>query len=376
MNKRFSLAIATLYSIIENTSNKSMSFMLLVQILLLQSITTSVFGQINFHDMALDSQDSLRKSYIRNFSLGSGGRNKIWDFSNKLSSKHSQKIMFAKDSTNVISITDGEKSGYYQFYSDTLVLIASESAKETMSFPKEYVCIKNILTYNDSISTRFRCDGIYCGNHPFRRVGTSTLKVDAEGSIVLAAGDTIPNVKRVHTIDSYSICMDLDSAALDTAKLTQVVDERYAWYLNDSHYPIIENATSTTYLNMNAVLTTRYACCNLPDDKAALYVTEDDNDESDFEDSTYDEEATDSTIIHYRVETVGGIVHITYDLDNDAAISLVIANHMGMTYRHSEWVQNAGEGYSAQIDCNGLRSGIYILYINVNGKVYSEKVTI
>lgn len=34
------------------------------------------------------------------------------------------------------------------------------------------------------------------------------------------------------------------------------------------------------------------------------------------------------------------------------------------------------QGYEVQIDCNGLRPGIYILYINVNGKVYSEKVTL
>ena len=47
-----------------------------------------------------------------------------------------------------------------------------------------------------------------------------------------------------------------------------------------------------------------------------------------------------------------------------------------MTYRHREWKEKAGQGYYAQIDCNGLRPGVYILYLNVNGKVYSKKITL
>ena len=49
---------------------------------------------------------------------------------------------------------------------------------------------------------------------------------------------------------------------------------------------------------------------------------------------------------------------------------------MGFLFVSRQWTQEAGQGYSAQIDCNGLRPGVYILYINVNGKVYSEKVTL
>ena len=79
-------------------------------------------------------------------------------------------------------------------------------------------------------------------------------------------------------------------------------------------------------------------------------------------------------IIHYNVDTRGGVVTITYDLDVDASIGTIVATHMGMVYSHREWTQKAGQGYSVQIDCNGLRSGMYILYINVNGKAYSEKV--
>ena len=68
----------------------------------------------------------------------------------------------------------------------------------------------------------------------------TTVKVEADGSIVLAENETVRNVRRVHTIDTFSICMDIDSAALDTARLTQVFDERYECYLisdtNENYY--------------------------------------------------------------------------------------------------------------------------------------------
>ena len=170
--------------------------------------------------------------------------------------------------------------------------------------------------------------------------------------------------------------MGLDSAALDTARLTQVIDERYEWYLPGAQYPIIEDVTSTTFFNMEAIGTTRYAYCNLPEDETACYVTPYDDDGTDEQDGFSEEGQPSPDIIHYDIETQGKVIHMSYDLDEEATITTIVANQMGMVYMSRQWTQEAGQGYSTQIDCNGLRSGMYILYINVNGKVYSEKVTL
>lgn len=341
---------------------------------LLLLVTASVYGQINLSAMDSLSTDSLQKSEIRFFSPGKGGVNRVWDFSRKLGSKVSSQVMFAKDSTGVISIIEPGRNRYYRTTADTLMLIGSESPLKKRTYSKERLSMRFPLEYDDSITGSFRCEGMYCGNHPFREVGTRTIKVDAVGSIVLAENDTISNVKRLHTIDAYSLCMDIDTAALDTAQLTQVIEERYEWFLPDSQYPIIENVTSTTYYNMDAIGTTNYAWCNLPDDKTARYIKPWEVDASDEPDNSFDVEPVTPDIIHYNVDTRGGVVTITYDLDVDASIGTIVATHMGMVYSHREWTQKAGQGYSVQIDCNGLRSGMYILYINVNGKAYSEKV--
>lgn len=337
---------------------------------------SSVHGQVNLSEMDLGAADSLQKSRIRNFSPGSGGRDRVWDFSGKLRSKGASQVMFMKDSTGVVSLIEPGKISYYCTTPDMHFLLGSESPLEKRDYAVNKVSKKFPLEYGDSICMPFRCEGMYCGDHPFREVGTTTVKVDADGSIVLAENDTVRNVLRVHTIDSYAVCMGLDSAALDTARLTQVIDERYEWYLPDSQYPIIENVTSTTFFNMEPIGTTRYAYCNLPEGEAACYVTPDDEDVTDEQDGFSEESQPISDIIHYEIETQGKIIHMSYDLDEDATITTIVANHMGTVFKSSQWTQAAGQGYSMQIDCNGLLPGIYILYINVNGKIYSEKVTL
>lgn len=349
---------------------------LLVTALVLQFMFTSVYGQVNLSEMEPASTDSLQKSRIRYFHPGKGGRNRVWDFSEKLGSKESSQVNFIKDSTGVLSVVESGKICYYRTTPDTLVLFGSETPLEKKEYIGEKLFRKFPLEYGDSINKSFRCEGMYCGNHPFRETGSTTLRVDAVGSVVLAENDTVSNVRRIHIIDSYSVCMDIDSAALDTAELTQVIDERYEWYLPDSQYPIIENVTSTTYFNMEPIGTTKYAYCNLPEEKVAFYITSEDENEADEQEGFSDEGQQNEDVIHYRIETHGKTIQMFYSLDEDATITTIVANHMGMLCQSRQWTQESGSGYSVQIDCSGLRSGIYILYINVNGKVYSEKVTI
>lgn len=345
-------------------------------ILLLLFWTTTAYGQVNLSDMSPASTDSLHKCKIRYFSPGTGGKNRVWDFSKKLGSKGSSQVKFMKDSNGVVSVFKPSRILYYRTSLDTLFLIGSESQLEKREYVQEKISKKFPLEYGDSLSRHFRCKGMYCGDHPFREEGITTVRVDAEGSLVLAENDTVRNVRRVHTIDSYSICMDLDSAALDTAKLTQVIDERYEWFLPESQYPILEDFTSTTYCDMEAIGTTKHAYCNLPENQETYYITPGDENETDEQEGFSGNEQQIPDIIHYRIEVQRKDINIIYDLDEDATITTIVANHKGMLCLNKQWTQEAGQECSTQIDCNSLRPGVYILYINVNGKIYSEKITL
>lgn len=345
-------------------------------ILLLLFWTTTAYGQVNLSDMSPASTDSLHKCKIRYFSPGTGGKNRVWDFSKKLGSKGSSQVKFMKDSNGVVSVFKPSRILYYRTFLDTLFLIGSESQLEKREYVQEKISKKFPLEYGDSLSRNFRCEGMYCGDHPFREEGTTTVHVDADGSIVFAENDTVRNVRRVHTIDSYSICMDINYEALDTAQLTQIIDERYEWYIPDSQYPIFVDAASTTYYNMEAIGTTKYAFCNLPGSMATDYIIPEDENETDEQDNSFDKEPQSPDIIHYKIDFQGKTIHMAYSLDEDATITTIVANHKGMLCLSKQWTQEAGQECSTQIDCNSLRPGVYILYINVNGKIYSEKITL
>lgn len=159
---------------------------LLVSAFVMQFGITNVHAQVNLSDMESSSTDSLQKSKIRYFSPGKGGENRVWDFSKKLSSKESSQVMFMKDSTGVVSVIEPGKISYYRTNLDSLILIGSESPMEKRNYVRKKISKTFPLEYNDSIKKRFRCEGVHCGDHPFREVGTTTIKVDGAGSIVLA----------------------------------------------------------------------------------------------------------------------------------------------------------------------------------------------
>ena len=166
--------------------------------LALLSVTTPVHGQVNLSGMEPASADSLVKSQIRYFSPGMGGRDRVWDFSQKLRSKGSSQVKFVKDSTGVVSFIEPGRIGYYLTTPDTLVLLGSESPLQKREYAVSKVTRKFPLAFGDSISKPFRCEGMYCGDHPFREVGTTTVKVDADGAIVLAENDTLWNVLHLY----------------------------------------------------------------------------------------------------------------------------------------------------------------------------------
>ena len=136
---------------------------------------TSAQAQVNLSGMEPASADSLVKSRIRYFSPGMGGRNKVWDFTEKLGSIGSSQVFFLKDSAGVVSVFEPGKISYYRTTPDTLILLGSESSLEKREYTVNKVAGKFPLEYSDSVGKGFRCEGMYCGDHPFREVGIDDI---------------------------------------------------------------------------------------------------------------------------------------------------------------------------------------------------------
>ena len=78
-------------------------------------------------------------------------------------------------------------------------------------------------------------------------------------------------------------------------------------------------------------------------------------------------------IIHYTVRSNGSTLTMDYSLDAEANTHALICNSRGMLYGQQSTRQLAGAGYQMAFDISTLPWGEYVLYVNVNGKVYNEK---
>ena len=323
----------------------------------------------------LPDSDELSILEIPYFYAEDNGEGFIWDFSEKITNEGSHKLWIQKDTLERKVVLSNYGQTYYIYKSDTLFMVGDESPLRKAEYKQPQLLIHYPLSYGDSISAPFEGDGVYCGDHLFREQGVSTVMANATGSINLD-DDTIPNVMRVYTLKAYSVCMDMDSCALDTAKLKQVIEERYDWYAQGYRYPLFTTVLSTSYDNMEVIGTEQKAYCMLPDIKILL--SDPCNEEIRKNDSVAnaDRRKAEKDIFHYHLVQSGYDISINYSLDAPADITALISDVMGVVYRQEHQHGDKGDNYTLTINCNGLRHDKYILYINVNGKVYSEKVTI
>lgn len=303
------------------------------------------------------------------------GTEKIWDFSDNISNEGSYKLWLQKDTLdrNVVLSTQGLTNFIYN--DDTLSIVGKESPLNKIEYNRPQLSIHYPLLYCDSLSAPFAGSGVYCGDHPYREQGISTVMADAKGSIIID-GDTIPNVLRVYTLRSYSICMDVDSTALDTAKLKQVIEERYDWYARGYRYPIFTTITSTSYDNMKVLGTIQEACCMLPEAQSLLADRYNENIRKKASITNAGTAKDNIDIFHYTLYLDDKHITINYSLDESGDITALVCDAMGIVYREDHQHNKNGSGYTIELNTCGLRDGNYVLYINANGKIYSEKVKI
>lgn len=248
------------------------------------------------------------------FNAEGNGEDVLWDFSDNILSGSSTKIWLQKDTLGRHVVLSDHDITYFRLGNDSLFEVGRESPLSKADFCQPMLYMHFPLAYGDSISSLFMTEGSYCGDHPFRERGMSTIIADAAGRIAINE-DTIPNVIRVYTLKSYSICMDIDSSALDTARLTQVIEERYDWYARGYRYPVFTTTTSTIYDDMQAIATRQKARCLLPE-MQELY-SDPYNEGIRRNDSVPNsaEQKAEQDIINYNIIQNGNQITIDYSLE-------------------------------------------------------------
>lgn len=341
-------------------------------VFMLTLIASGVHGQSTSNvSNAPRFNDITEKRNVVHLNSGESGSSCIWDFSNSDISGEVFMVTNETDSLGRITTTGYSQVNYYIIRGNTLYEIGNETPLKTTTYNRPPYCMKYPIALGDSISKEYEGYGIYCGDHYFKEKGISRVVVDGHGDIILSETDTLKNVLRVYKLRAYSLVMDMNPSKIDSTQYHQVIEERYEWYIEGREWPVFEKVTSTSYVNLTPVGTTEHAYCSIPElvvaNAGRVQPENNEHGEKEVQETQHD-------IIHYSVSADANSVDVNYSLDAESNVTMLLCNHMGMIHQSKKCTQDAGTGYNVNFDIGGLQPGVYVLYINVNGKIYNEKI--
>ena len=306
---------------------------------------------------------------------GKDGKNIYWDFSDIGNLEVNHNLNFSNDSLMTFQKIEDSDIYTYKLICNQLQQIKKENRLERINYDHPKIIMTYPFQYGDSVISNFSGSGCYCIDHKIKVSGQVKIMADSYGSLIISKNDTLNNVLRVYTITTTSIAMDMDSVNINSCNLKQEIEEKYDWYAKGYRYPLFETIQRTSYSDLMPVATKKYAYRLLPD---SINIKDQEND-SILRKEILEKEITNKQnedIIHYKIQNNDNNVNIEYTLDKEASVVGIIADAMGIVYSNVKQNGKSGENFSMNFNCQGLHRGQYIIYINVNGKVYNEKISL
>lgn len=140
-------------------------------------------------------------------------------------------------------------------------------------------------------------------------------------------------------------------------------------------YPLCTIIQRTSYSNMEPIGTNQTAYILLPED--FKYLDDAVNDSIKNEQAEKEkEERRNHDIFHFNINKLTGKVDIIYNVDSDANVTIILSSYSGMLYETKHYTLKGGDTGHIYVNTSGLLPGKYVIYINVNGKVYSKTLNL
>ena len=319
--------------------------------------------------------DVMNRVPLTPFDVGKEGSDVLWDFSNIEDIGESSLVEVFQSSDSVLCTQDISKTQKLYLSSDTLKLIGYENRFVKMNYSTPFILLTYPFEYTNRIENSYEGKGIYCQHLLMKQSGVQSVESDSKGRLITSDGDTLRDVIRLHSfctgfVEMYS---PNDSLQIDSAFRKLEITETYQWYARGFRYPIYESSSVSYYdkkLSCVSTIQTAYRYVILEN----ASVKDEVNDS--IRNTIKDKINKDDDIIRYYITNNGSELTIHYDLDADATISTLICNDQGILYGREKVSQSKGTDYQMSLDIQSLPKGRYVLYINVNGKVYNEKFNV
>lgn len=299
----------------------------------------------------------------------------IWDL-RPIKAYHSDHLVyFSSDSLSYLHKYEDRSRTSYLLDNDTLKQYQYEDRLMKITYADKKISMKFPFHVGDSLSSCFDGYGTYCGNHEVIVKGQVIIQAGNYGRLVLSDNDTLNNVLEIRTLTTTAMAMDVSCPVFDATNLKQEIEEKYEWYCQGFRYPVYTSVQRTSYSNLKPVGSTQLAFRLLPGDFTNLKDNFDDSIRIDrtVKDS---QKETSEEIFHYNIILNNNGININYTIDKDAMVLVLLADCRGILYKNSKYSIRGGDAGNISMGTLGLRPGQYILYINVNGRIYSRTINL
>lgn len=341
------------------------------------------------------------KHVMQQVSPNSESKAGCWDFSNMeiTSPKYIVWHVDRGDSLKRLTAVVERGASYrYCMQGDTLLVDGYRGRLSEITYDEREISLLLPMVSGDSIQGIFHGRGTYGDKMATRHYGQYKTKAVGTGTLLLPDNQSLRHILKVHTdrfisskyypitqLDSLvpytsdSVAMQLRS---DTAIIHASVDR---WYAPGYRYPVIETrkiigSGATSLLSQTLYYPTGQQESDCPDDednaKIRESTREDKQQEKTGDNPKQDISGNPPQITDIKVNVSGTTVNVSYSLLADANVTALICDVSGVVYRQLSQTGNSGDDHQMSINCNGLRRGQYVLYLNVNGQVVSQAVSL
>lgn len=303
--------------------------------------------------------DSLEVYKIQSIDVGDSGLHCVWDFSCLPidSAEITAADYYACADTEHIGLHREHAHYFLLCTTDTLWLQGFETSLTQMKYSSPLPMLRFPFAYSDSVVGIITGNGQYCHSIPLAIEGTSFVRADACGRLILP-DLTVDSALRVHSTLEYN---ELSYTQ------TIVQEERYQWYSAYCRYSLLE------YLSVRTIAgedTTYFS--------AAYYIPQEQEDllEQEHEPQDLSIENVDKPIMDatYLPNPVVSDLCISYSLTHDAQAYVSLHYNGGVcTYQTPMHYEDEGE-HSVIVNMSGMPTGNYVVYIHADDAIVSGTI--
>lgn len=389
--------------------NISMAALFLFFAMEMTAQTTSSYNSVASSSHTLRVGDQLSKHIVDYTIRQDTLQNVLWDFSamEAASGRHRVRYSAAYNMENTIAGTENNCRYYYKQAADSIILCGWENNLVKVEYDRPELQLVTPLTYGMRHEGLFHGSMVYCERMFFRIFGSYSAGVDATGSIILPSGDTLRHVSRIHihrhTIEQHfphvatekDLRQYIDSISPYTSDsiLRHLTADRniketdtYRWYAAGYRYPILEVSAAALPDGQPRTLTAFFFPPEeqeqLDEDPVNEQIRQQIAQEThgvNHGDGGNNESSNTNTNLPFddiSVQVQGSTVIVRYNLTEQVSVKALVCDISGMVYRETSQHGDTNTTNHLTIDCSGLRHGEYVLYLNANGAVHSQNISI